>query len=105
MFNKNRASFGELFFRHIQCSLTAAEALHSFVADPVAGRPRFEKILELEHKGDVIVRQTHELLDRTYIADFDKSDIERLITKLDDDLDGIKTVAKRIHDYKIIALP
>ncbi|MBI1957228.1 MAG: DUF47 family protein [Candidatus Niyogibacteria bacterium] len=105
MLNKNRRSFEKLFSDHIQCSCAAAEALKNFLNDPSAENPAFSVIVEQESLGDEITRQTHELLDRTYITDFDKSDVERLITKLDDILDGMKTVVKRVRNYNIVILP
>ncbi|MBI2039423.1 MAG: DUF47 family protein [Candidatus Niyogibacteria bacterium] len=105
MVSRNRRFFERLFSDHISCSRAAAEALKNFLNDPSAENPAFSVIMEQEFLGDEITRQTHELLDRIYITDFDKSDIAGLITKLDDILDGMKTVAKRIRNYDILVLP
>ena len=62
---------------------------------------RVAKITELEHRGDFIVHEVMDLLMHTLIIPLDSEDIERLISGLDDALDGIEATAVRMLIFQI----
>jgi len=62
---------------------------------------RVAKITELEHRGDFIVHEVMDLLMHTLIIPLDSEDIERLISALDDALDGIEATAVRMLIFRI----
>jgi uncharacterized protein len=62
---------------------------------------RVAQITELEHKGDFIVHEVMDLLMHTLIVPLDSEDIERLISALDDALDGIEATAVRMLIFRI----
>ena len=62
---------------------------------------RVAHITELEHKGDFIVHEVMHLLMHTLIIPLDSEDIERLISALDDALDGIEATAVRMLIFRI----
>ena len=64
---------------------------------------RVARLTELEHRGDFIVHEVMHLLIHTLIVPLDSEDIERLISALDDALDGIEATAVRMLIFQIEA--
>lgn len=62
---------------------------------------RVSRLTELEHRGDFIVHEVMHLLIHTLIVPLDSEDIERLISALDDALDGIEATAVRMLIFQI----
>ncbi|HNQ12178.1 MAG TPA: DUF47 family protein [Bacteroidia bacterium] len=60
------------------------------------------EIEELEHKGDEITHEIFQELGKNFITPFDREDIHRLVTSIDDVLDYIHGSAKRIEIYKVM---
>jgi predicted phosphate transport protein (TIGR00153 family) len=56
-----------------------------------------EHIRELEHRGDDLTHAIIALLNRTFVVPFDRGDIYRLATALDDVLDHLEDVADLIE--------
>ena len=61
---------------------------------------RVARLTELEHRGDFIVHEVMHLLIQTLIVPLDSEDIERLISALDDALDGIEATAVRMLIFR-----
>src|SRR5436190_259103 len=59
------------------------------------------QIEKLEHVGDEITHEIFQEVSTTFITPFDREDIQRLASVLDDVLDFIHGAAKRIELYKI----
>ena len=59
--------------------------------------PFIRKIEKLEHVGDDITHRIFQEVGATFITPFDREDIQRLASVLDDILDYIHGVAKRIE--------
>ena len=55
----------------------------------------------LEHKGDEIAHEIFNELGKNFITPFDREDIHRLISRMDDVLDYIHGASKRMELYKI----
>jgi len=62
-----------------------------------------EKIKSLEHKGDEMTHRILIKLNQTFITPFDREDIHRLTSSLDDVLDFINAASDRLLTYKITA--
>jgi uncharacterized protein len=60
----------------------------------------FKEIKQLETKADDIVHKVFDTLDTTFITPFDREDIHRLVSKMDDVLDFINSTAQQIKLYK-----
>lgn len=68
------------------------------------GNKRLEQLKEvarLEHVGDDITHRIFQEVGSTFITPFDREDIQKLASVLDDVLDCIHGAAKRIEMYKI----
>jgi uncharacterized protein len=101
----HEAKFFELF-AELSGNLTAgAKLLRSILEDPRDLPLRVEQVQAIEHKGD---RATHAIitkLNQTFITPFDREDIHRLASSLDDVLDYVNSAAVRLVMYKISAPP
>ncbi len=63
-----------------------------------------EQIHTIEHEGDDLVHQLMKRLNKTFLTPLDREDIYALCTRLDDVLDYIDAVAKRLVTFKIESL-
>jgi predicted phosphate transport protein (TIGR00153 family) len=93
--------FFELF-AELSTSLNAgARLLRSILEDPRDLEKRVEEMQAIEHEGD---RATHAIiakLNTSFITPFDREDIHRLASSLDDVLDFVNAAAIRLVMYKI----
>ncbi|MGB8326616.1 MAG: DUF47 family protein [Steroidobacteraceae bacterium] len=72
----------------------------------VPGRAgRTDRILELEHAADRVTRETVALLHKTFITPFDRDDMHRLISRMDDVLDLAQDTAESLVLYDIQRVP
>ncbi len=97
--------FFELF-AELSTSLNAgARLLREILEDPHDLEKRVEQMQAIEHEGD---RATHAIiakLNQTFITPFDREDIHRLASSLDDVLDFVNAAAVRLVMYKIAQPP
>jgi predicted phosphate transport protein (TIGR00153 family) len=68
--------------------------------EPAKQEETFREIKALETKADDIVHQVFDTLDTTFITPFDREDIQRLTSKLDDVMDYINATSQQIKLYK-----
>lgn len=69
--------------------------------DLVRRRELYKEIEDLEHTGDEITHQIHLELSKNFITPFDREDIHRLASALDDIADYIHGSASRMELYKV----
>ena len=70
--------------------------------DNSAGRAaRIARIEDIEHGGDRVTRDAVSLLHKTFVTPFDRDDIHRLISRMDDILDLIQDTAESLVLYDI----
>jgi uncharacterized protein len=60
----------------------------------------YKEIKDVEHIGDEITDKTYQLLNKSFITPFDREDIHELIAHIDDVVDSINGVSRRICLYK-----
>jgi len=96
--------FFDLFESLALHAVTAAEHLrqlcHQF---PDISAP-LQKIREEEHAADGLAHTALDRLDRTFITPFDREDIHTLVGELDDIIDTIDALAKRIPLFHVKAM-
>jgi len=79
-----------------------ASILHDAVNLPLKERNvLFEKIDELEQKGEDITRKTSLELSRNFITPFDREDIYSLITSIDNVADNLHGASSRMKLYHV----
>lgn len=79
-----------------------ASILHEAVNLPSTERDvLFQKIDELEQRGEDITRQTNLELSRNFITPFDREDIHALITSIDYVADNLHGASSRMRLYQV----
>ena len=81
----------------VSCAEHLRQLTHKFpdIAAPL------QRIREEEHKADQLAHTALDRLDRTFITPFDREDIHGLVGELDDIIDAIDALAKRIPLFHI----
>lgn len=95
----------EKFFDLLKASaknlLDGAVLLKDLVHNYTDVEEKVRKIKEIEHKGDDIIHETIEKLNKTFITPIDREDIHILASELDDVLDAIEGISSRLLYFKI----
>jgi uncharacterized protein len=98
--------FYPLFTRAAQNIAVAADELAELVATEPAGRAALAtRVKDAEHAGDELTHEIMIKINTTFVTPFDREDIYRLASALDDVLDAIEEAADRIVLYRLGALP
>lgn len=95
-------SFYPLFQEDIDNLVRAAELLKLMLSTTdTEERERIHKeIKNVEHQGDIITDKTYKQLNKSFITPFDREDIHELTAHIDDVVDSINGVSRRICLYK-----
>jgi uncharacterized protein len=94
--------FFPLFESDAQNLVKAAELLKELLAKgEIAEHERlYKEIKEVEHIGDDITNKTYEQLNKSFITPFDREDIHELAANIDDVVDSINGIARRLCLYR-----
>lgn len=90
---------------HVRDGGVAIVDLLAHYDDPIARSKYIDLIEELEHKADRVTHETVALLHTTFVTPFDRDDIHRLISRMDDVLDLIQDTGESMILYDITAVP
>ena len=93
--------FFGLFERHAALTVSAAKAMRTLVQGGQDIRSLAGRIKELEHQADLITHSCVERLHKTFITPFDRDDIHRLITRMDDVMDYIESAGIAVMLYEL----
>src|SRR5664280_221038 len=95
-------SFFPLFESDAQNLVKASELLKELLAsaDVVEHERLYKEIRDIEHIGDEITNKTYEQLNKSFITPFDREDIHELTANIDDVVDSINGIARRICLYR-----
>src|SRR3712207_3498951 len=93
--------FFDLFARHAQTLTAGAEALRGVLAGGDSIAHYCQIISERENEADEITREVLQAVRRTFITPFDRSDIQSLITSMDDAIDQMHKTAKAITLFEL----
>lgn len=95
-------SFYPLFESDVQNLVKATELLKELVASTeIADHDRiYKQIKDVEHVGDAITTKTYIQLNKSFITPFDREDIHELTAHIDDVVDTINGIGRRICLYK-----
>ena len=100
--------FFDLFDRHGALIVEGSQAVIELVrdyADTTRRAELIQRIGELERSADKVTHEAISLLHLTFITPFDRNDIHRLISGMDDILDLIQDAAESMHLFDIQTLP
>lgn len=91
-----------VLFEQISANVTAgARMMVELLRDYEHVQLKVEKLKEIEHRGDELTHGIMTKLNQTFITPFDREDIHRLASSLDDVLDFVNAAAQRLIMYKI----
>jgi predicted phosphate transport protein (TIGR00153 family) len=94
-------SFFDLFESMAHKLQEGAEALLELLNDYADLERKAGRVLDIEHEGDEITHEVMRRLNTTFITPFDREDIHRLASSMDDVLDHIEAAAESLQLYKI----
>ncbi len=93
-------------FADVSQNLTqGARLLHDILQNPANMEPRLDQLQAIEHRGDEMTHGIITALNQTFITPFDREDIHRLTSSLDDVLDFVNAAGVRLRLYKIKTPP
>lgn len=95
-------SFFPLFEKDAENMVKAAGLLKKLMASstPEEFESIHKEIRDVEHIGDEITVQTYEQLNKSFITPFDREDIHELTAHIDDIVDSINGISRRVCLYK-----
>ena len=96
--------FFDLFNRHADEIIAGSEALAQLMrqySDVASRRTHIDRIELVEKNADRITHETIALLHKTFVTPFDRDDIHKLISNMDDILDLIQDVAESAMLYDL----
>jgi predicted phosphate transport protein (TIGR00153 family) len=96
--------FFDLFNRHADEIIAGSEALAQLMrqySDVASRRTHIDRIDLVEKNADRITHETVALLHKTFVTPFDRDDIHKLISNMDDILDLIQDVAESAMLYDL----
>jgi uncharacterized protein len=95
-------SFFPLFESDVENLVKATEILKELLASSdISEHERlYKEIKDIEHIGDEITNKTYEQLNKSFITPFDREDIHELTAHIDDVVDSINGIARRICLYR-----
>jgi len=97
--------FFDLFAEVASNVTDGARLLTSILEDFDNIEVRVNELREIEHKGDDLTHSIMTKLNQTFITPFDREDIHRLSSALDDVLDFVNAAGQRLLLYKIRSAP
>jgi uncharacterized protein len=93
-------------FSEVSQNLTqGTRLLQDILKNPANMEPRLDQLQEIEHRGDDMTHGIITALNQTFITPFDREDIHRLTSSLDDVLDYVNAAGVRLRLYKIKSPP
>ncbi|HSB84318.1 MAG TPA: DUF47 family protein [Nitrosarchaeum sp.] len=85
-------------------AVETAEALVVLFSD-LSNVQQHTIIKKLESEADVLTRDIFAELNKTFITPFDREDMQRIASKIDDVIDFMDGISARTHSYKITTTP
>ncbi|MFH1222897.1 MAG: DUF47 family protein [Pseudomonadota bacterium] len=93
--------FFELFNKQADNVYAAGKYFNELVTTGTFNEDTVAKMHRLEHEGDLLAHEISDTLNRTFITPFDREDIFDLSNHLDNVIDSIDAITKRMVLYKL----
>lgn len=93
--------FFDYFIQFGETATEAAEILKNLTNDLREAEIKFREIEEVEHKGDKLLHEIMEALNKTFITPIDREDIYEIAKALDDIVDNIEATASRFIMFNV----
>jgi predicted phosphate transport protein (TIGR00153 family) len=98
-------SFYDMFSKMSENLTHGAEVLVALFAEYHTAEEKVKEIRRIENVGDEMMHNILKKLNQTFITPFDREDIHRLASSIDDVLDLIKAAGDRVILYNITQAP
>jgi predicted phosphate transport protein (TIGR00153 family) len=98
-------SFYELFKRAAANLIRGTELLTELASAQADVASISERLVEVEHDSDAITHELYNKLNTSFITPFDREDIYRLGSGLDDVMDHLEAVGSLLYLYGLTSLP
>lgn len=93
--------FFNLYNRHAETLVEGAKALRKLLNGGTGVPAAAAEIYRFEDQADIITRDILQLVRRSFITPFDRSDIQDLVSALDDSIDQMKKTAKAVLRFEV----
>ncbi|GGM31207.1 phosphate transport regulator [Micromonospora sonchi] len=104
-FRPNEGAFYELFTRAAQNLVRGTELLNEIGLPDVQVQSVSERLTEVEHDSDQITHELFKKINSTFVTPFDREDIYRLGSLLDDVMDHLEAAGNLLYLYGLTKLP
>ena len=104
-FLPREVGFFDLFAKQAANIHVGAEALLKMLSHYTGVPEQVQIVKAIEHEGDELTHALFTKLNQTFITPFDREDIYRLASSLDDVLDFVYAAGVRLTMYKITSAP
>jgi hypothetical protein len=94
-------NFFDLFDKQVEYAVEASVLFKEIASMGAVDAALITKMGEIEHAGDDATHSIISHLNKTFITPFDREDIHKLATELDDVVDVINTIVSRLRLYKL----
>jgi predicted phosphate transport protein (TIGR00153 family) len=98
-------AFYEYFSRAAANLVRGTELLSKLSVPGVNMQSVSEQLVEVEHDSDAITHELYNKINTTFITPFDREDIYRLGSRLDDVMDHLEAVGSLLYLYGLTKLP
>ena len=98
-------SFYEFFSRAAQNLVIGTELLSELAVPGVDVQSVSERLVDIEHDSDAVTHELYKKINSTFITPFDREDIYRLGSLLDDVMDHLEAVGSLLYLYGLTSLP
>jgi uncharacterized protein len=95
----------EFFSRAAQNLVVGTELLTEIALPDADVQAVSERLIEVEHDSDTITHELYKKINSTFITPFDREDIYRLGSQLDDVMDHLEAVGSLVYLYGLTQLP
>jgi uncharacterized protein len=100
-----KREFFDLFNQSASNARDIARLLVELLQGWPASRERLHDIRDAEHEGDRLTHEVINLLNRTFVTPFDRDDMYRLASVIDDICDHVDEAADNIDAYEVTFVP
>lgn len=98
-------AFYEMFSRAARNLVRGTELLAELALPGADVQSVSERLVEVEHDSDQITHEIYNKINSTFITPFDREDIYRLASGLDDVMDHLEAVGSLVYLYGLTTLP
>jgi hypothetical protein len=98
-------AFYEFFTRAAQNLVRGTDLLTELALPGADVQSVSERLVEVEHDSDQITHELYNKINSTFVTPFDREDIYRLGSQLDDVMDHLEAVGSLIYLYGLTKLP